>query len=123
MISQTITYTDFNNEERTETLYFHMMKSELSEMEFSKAGGFSAYIQKIVKEEDNYKILESFKELILKAYGEKSEDGRSFIKVKNGKRLSEDFEQTLAFSELFMQLATDQTKMEEFINGLVGVTK
>lgn len=120
MIKKTIIYTDYNGNERTEDAYFNLSKAEIMEMEMSTAGGFAETIQKIVKAQDSPAIIKIFKELILKAYGEKSADGRRFMKVdENGTPLNIAFSQTEAYSNLFMELATDADAASEFINGIM----
>lgn len=116
MIKETITYTDYNGTERTEDYYFNLNKSELVEMEFGKQGGFVDYLDRIVKSQDNVEIVKVFKEIILMAYGEKSEDGRRFMK---NQEIRDNFAQTEAYNILFMDIATDEAKAARFINGLV----
>ena len=116
MLKKTIKYVDFNGIEREEDFWFNLMESEITEMELSKQGGLTESIKRIVQTQDGPKIIESFKEIILKAYGEKSEDGRRFIKSKE---LSEAFSQTNAYSNLFMELSMDDKAAAEFINGIV----
>ena len=65
-------------------------------------------------------IIKIFKDLILKAYGEKSGDGKRFIKINDaGVPLSIGFSQTEAYSKLFMELATNSEKAAKFVNGIV----
>lgn len=116
MLKKTITYTDYNGVERKEDKYFNLSKAELMEMEMSTAGGFAEMIQKIVDAQDTPSIVKIFKELILKAYGEKSPDGKRFIKSEE---LSTEFAQTEAYSVLFMELATDAEAASAFVNGIV----
>ena len=116
MLKKAITYTDFNNTERTEDFYFNLMQAELAEMELSTQGGFAEYLERIAKSNDGAKIISTFKEILVKAYGEKSEDGKRFVKSKE---LSEAFEQTQAYSVLFMQLVTDPDYAAEFIRGIM----
>ena len=116
MLKKTIKYMDFNGVEREEDFWFNLMESEITEMELSKQGGLTESIKRIVQTQDGPKIIEIFKEIILKAYGEKSEDGRRFIKSKE---LSEAFSQTNAYSNLFMELSMDDKSAAEFINGIV----
>ena len=116
MLKKTMTYTDYNDVERTEDYYFNLTKAELMEMEMSTAGGLAERIQRIVAAQDAPAIMEIFKELILKAYGVKSPDCKRFIKSA---ALREEFSQTEAFSNLFIELATDDKKASEFINGIV----
>lgn len=116
MIAKTITYTDYNDVERTEKFYFNLSKAEVMEMEMSTSGGLAEMIQRVVAAQDQPAIIKIFKDLILKTYGVKSPDGRKFIKSEE---LSLDFAQTEAYSQLFMELATDAEKASEFVNGIV----
>jgi hypothetical protein len=116
MLKKSIKYTDYNGVERTEDFYFNLSKAELMEMEMSTAGGLAETITKIVAAQDQPAIIKLFKELILKAYGEKSADGKRFVKSDE---LSAAFSQTEAYSELFMELSTDSDKAAEFVNKIV----
>jgi len=116
MFKKTITYTDFDGNERTEDFYFNLTKAEVTEMELSAKGGLVKQLQKIVAEQDSKRIVEIFKDLILKAYGEKSPDGRRFVK---NDEIRDSFSQTGAYSDLFMELATDAELASTFINGIV----
>ena len=116
MLKKTFTYTDYNGVERTEDHYFNLSKAELMEMELSTTGGLAEMINKIVAAQDAPAIVKIFKELVLKAYGQKSDDGRRFIKSQE---LSDSFAQTEAYSQLFMELATDADAASAFVNGIV----
>lgn len=118
MLKKTFTYIDFNGVERTEDHYFNLSKAELMEMELSTTGGLAEMINKIVAAQDAPAIVKIFKDLVLKAYGQKSADGRRFIKSKE---LSDEFSQTEAYSQLFMELATDAEAAAAFVNGIVPV--
>lgn len=120
MITETIKYTDYNGVEREEKFLFNLSKAELMEMEMGTTGGLTEMIQKIVETQDAPSIIKIFKELILKAYGEKSADGKRFIKVNDqGVPLSIGFSQTEAYSQLFMKLATDADAAAKFVRGIV----
>lgn len=123
MLKKTITYTDYNGTERTEDFYFNLTKPEVLEMEVSAKGGMAEMLQNIVSAQDARTMLKIFKDIILTAYGEKAPDGRGFIKVKDGHKLSEDFAQTEAYSTLFMELVEDADKAAEFINGILPMTE
>lgn len=116
MLTKAITYTDYNNNERTENFNFHLTEAELMEMELSFKGGLSETINRIVSTQDGPALVKIFKDLILKAYGVKDLDGRRFIK---NEQVREEFSQTPAFSILFMELATDADKAAEFVNGIM----
>lgn len=116
MIKKTITYTDWNGLDRTEDFYFNLSRAEIAEMELSTAGGFAEMINKVVAAQDAPSIIKIFKDLILKSYGEKSADGKRFVKSPE---LSEAFAQTEAYSVLFMELATNADAAAVFINGII----
>lgn len=116
MIKKTMTYTDFNGTERTEDFYFNLTKAEVMEMEMSTKGGLAEMIQRIIAAQDQPAIIKIFKDLIIRSYGVKSPDGKRFIK---NDEVVDEFVQTTAFSDLFMELATDADKAAEFINGVV----
>ena len=120
MLKKTITYTDYNGTERTEDFYFNLTKAELTEMELGTTGGLSEMIQNSVKAQDVPSIIKIFKDLILKSYGEKSADGKRFVKVNDaGVPLANAFAETEAYSQLFMELATDADAAAKFVNGIV----
>lgn len=116
MLKKTITYTDYNGVERKEDFYFNLTKAEITEMELSTTGGLSTVLQRIVSEQDQPQLIRMFKDLIIRSYGKKSDDGKRFIK---NEQLSEEFTQTEAYNILFMELATDADKAAKFVNGII----
>lgn len=116
MLKKTITFTDYNGVERTEDFYFNLNKAEVMEMEMGTTGGFAEMINGIIAAKDVPALISIFKEMILKAYGQKSPDGRRFIKSKE---LSEEFSQTEAYVSLYMELATDDEAAANFVNGIM----
>ena len=119
MLKKTVKYEDFDGNTREETLYFFISKTELTEMELKTPGGFANKLESISKSTNGGEIMDVFKDIILTAYGEKSEDGRAFIKKKNGVRLADEFEQSAAFDALFSELITNPDKASAFINGIM----
>lgn len=120
MLSKNIKYTDYNGVEREEAFLFNLSKAELMEMELGTTGGLADMIKNIVAAKDTPSIVKIFKELVLKAYGEKSPDGKRFIKVdENGQPLSRKFAETEAYSNLFMELATDADAAVKFVRGII----
>lgn len=116
MVKKTVTYTDYNGVERTEDFYFNFNKAELLEMEVSAVGGMSERIQRIIDSKDNHILIKEFKDIVLKAYGVKSEDGRRLIKTPE---MTEAFTQTEAYSQIFMELATDSDAAVAFMKGII----
>ena len=120
MFKKTIKYIDFDNNDREEDFYFNLTKAEVAEMELSENGGISKLLQKIIAEKDQKRIVEFFKDFIIRSYGEKSNDGRRFMKSKE---ITDAFTQTEAYSILFMELATDEGKAAEFVNAVIPTVK
>lgn len=116
MFKKTISYTDYNGVERTEDFYFNLSKAELLEMQVSTTGGFDNMVKKILNAKDEPSLVKIFKDIICKSYGEKSADGRRFIKTDE---VRENFFQTEAYSKLFTELASNDKAAAEFINGLI----
>lgn len=116
MLKKTIAYTDYDGNDRKEDFYFNLNKAEVVELQLGTIGGLTKTLEKIVQEKDSSRLIEYFKSIIMKAYGEKSPDGRRFIKSKE---LCEAFSQTEAYSNLFMELAGDAKAAAEFIDGIL----
>lgn len=116
MLKKTITYTDYNGTQRTENFYFNLTKAELLDMDLGTVGGMQQLLQLMIDKQDIPQILKAFKKIIFDSYGEKSPDGRRFVKSKE---LSEAFFQTEAYSQLYMELISDANAAAYFINHIV----
>ena len=116
MLKKTFTYSDYNGVERTEDAYFNLTKSELVEWELGVEGGLTEVLDRIIKAKNSPELIKIFKSFILKSYGEKSSDGRRFIKSEE---LSVAFSQTPMYEMLFMELASSDKAAIDFIKGLV----
>lgn len=120
MLAKKIKYTDYNGEEREETFYFNLTEAEVSEMQYTVKGGLDGLLKTIIETKDQPKLVELFKQLILKSYGEKSNDGRYFKKRDSVRgEYVDDFVATEAYSVLFMELATDANAATEFVNSVI----
>lgn len=119
MIKKTVTYKDFDGNERTEDFYFHLTEQELTEWELSVDGGLSGVLTRIINSKDNRKLVEIFKDLLIRSYGVKTPDGRGFVKNED---VLNDFKYTQAFSDIYMELATDDKAASEFVNGIIPVS-
>lgn len=115
MFKKTVTYTDYDGVERTESFYFNLSKAEIVEMELGTEGGWRERMQRIIDSKDAPTIMREFKKLIMNSYGIKSDDGRRFIKSDD---ISRDFVQTEAYNQIFMELVTDAKAAAEFANGI-----
>lgn len=116
MIVKRIKYTDYDGNEREEDFRFNLTEAELMKMEFDTEGGMEALINKIIDEKDAKKIGELFDKIILMSYGEKSADGKRFVKSPE---ISKAFSETEAYNVLYMELLTDEKAASAFVNGLV----
>lgn len=116
MLKKTIKFTDYNGVERTEDFFFNLTKAEIMKLEMGTTGGLAEAINEVIAKQDVPRILEIFEEIIAKAYGEKSADGRRFEKSAE---LSTAFMETEAYSELFMELVTDAEAANKFMEGII----
>lgn len=116
MLKKTISYTDYDDVERTEDYYFNLSKAEIIMMDSSVVGGLRRRLEKIINSKDSVAIMEVFKDLIHRSYGEKSDDGKRFVKSEE---ISTAFEQTEAYSELVMELLSDPDSAAKFVNGIL----
>jgi hypothetical protein len=120
MYKKTLTYEDFNGKSHTEDLYFNLTKAELTELQLSHEGGFADYLQQIVDAQDIPTLAKVFKEIVLMSYGEKTADGRRFVKRNaDGKRISEEFVDSAAYDALYTELFTNDKAASEFINSIL----
>lgn len=116
MLKKTIKYIDLNGIERNEDFYFNLSKPEIVKMQSSVKGGYDVQLKSIAADLNGAYIIEFFEDLIRKSYGEKSEDGRRFIKSNE---LSEAFMQTPAYEALFEELVTDSNAASEFVKAIM----
>ncbi len=116
MLKKTIKYVDYDDHEREEDYYFHLNKAEAVELEMSVNGGLSTYLKKLISTQDGAEIMKLMKKIILMSYGEKSNDGKRFMKSED---ISKAFLETEAYATLFMELVTDANAAAAFINGIV----
>ena len=116
MYIKEITFTDFNGNTVTEIYCFNLNKVELMELQTSVPGGWAALGEKAVKEQDSSTLFKLYKELVLTAVGEKSADGKQFIKTPE---IVSKFQNSNAFPEFMMALVENEKLAEEFIAGIL----
>lgn len=112
MFKETVKYTDFDGNQREEDLYFHLSPAEMTQLQYSVKGGLKAKLEEAMKMQDGTTMMSFFIQIVKKAYGRKSADGRKFEKSEE---IYEDFEQTNAYNELFMKLVTDESFANRFV--------
>lgn len=116
MLKETIKYQDYDGNEYEEDFYFNLNKSELIKLQTSIPGGLEQMIKNIIAAKDQNALMNMFSKIIHISYGEKSPDGKHFVKSEE---LANAFEQTLAYDNLFMELINDADKAAAFINGIL----
>ena len=116
MLKKTVTYTDYNGVERTETFYFHYTEAEILDMEMSTEGGFAERIQKIIDAKDQVSLMKLIKKFVIDAYGVKSEDGKRFIK---NDKVKTEFLESPAYSKIWMELVMDDEVAADFVNNVI----
>lgn len=116
MLKREIKYEDFNGENVSEVVYFNISKPELIELEVEFNEGYGKMLERIIETKDNRELIKRFKEIVLLAYGVKSDDGRRFMKSD---ALREEFSQTAAYQELYMDIASNDNAAVEFLTGIL----
>lgn len=117
MYKRTFKYADFDGNDRVEEAFFHLTEAEVMMwITTNKGYTLDKLILELTRSGDVKRIMEIFEDLILRSYGQKSLDGRRFIKSKE---LSEEFKQTEMYSKLFMELVNDSAKSAEFVNAIL----
>lgn len=121
MYKKTIKFHDLDGNDVVQDFYFNFTETELSVMELSQKGGLIALANKITNEQDGEKLMQLFQELILGAYGIKSSDNIHFLKEDpiDHHRYSDDFKQTDAYNQLFLEFARDDKAASDFFNGVI----
>ena len=120
MYTKMIKYPTFDGVDMEEKFYFNLTEAELTELQMATPGGYGSYIEKIVAAKDVPTLSKLFKDLVLMSYGEKSADGKRFIKkASDGHRLADEFVETEAYSVLYMELISDSKAASDFVNGII----
>lgn len=122
MLKQNVKYLDFDGVEQTETLYFNINRMELIAMQ-ARYGkdDMAKYIERITQEEDFGKIHDLLNDIILTAYGKKSEDGKRFIKSEE---LKEEFRTSLAYEALTESFFDDEGQtLGKFVQGITSTIR
>lgn len=119
MLKRKISYVDFDGRKRSEELYFNLTEPEIVRLDVSYKGGLEKFIGQLDPEERPEEVLDLFETVIRTSYGEKSEDGRFFLKEKD---TVARFMQSAAYSALFMELIQDAETAASFVGGLVPQT-
>lgn len=123
MFSRTFEYKGYDGQPHKETWWFNLSEAELYEMELGTVGGVNGMMNRMLREEHPEKIVEMFKTIILKSVGERSADGRRFIKKERPGQpwgeVAEDFRETPAYTQLFMELVSSGEKLANFLKSAI----
>lgn len=114
MLKRTIKYIDFDDVEQEEDFYFNISKPELIELEVDQPGGFGAWMEEVMKAKDNKTLMAQFKRILLLAVGEKTPDGRNFVKTEE---IKAKFASSAAYISLYTEMATDDKAAADFLLG------
>ncbi len=115
MLKHQVSYKDFDNKSVKETLWFNLTTRDSAKLTI-KYGDLTAYVKKIEKEKDAAAMMVLIEDLVLTAYGERSEDGRHFLR---NDEIRERFSYSLAFEALLDDLYSDEKKMSKFFDALL----
>lgn len=112
MLAKPITYKDpFSGENVTETFYFNITTAEMLDIEARYNGSIMSAIKRVLNSRNLESIIEIFKYLIGKAYGERPLNTNKFVKSKEA---TDAFLSSDAYSELMFELLEDKEAASEF---------
>lgn len=119
MLKRTFVYTDYDGKERSEDFYFNLTRAEINELDMSAYGGIQSMMMRLLDEKNTEEVVKIFKRIILSSVGQKSMDGRRFIK---NDEIRDDFYQTEAYSQLFCELIENKDDaLGKFIRGIANI--
>lgn len=118
MLKKTIKYVDYNGNPREEDCYFNLTRTELLQLDLTSEGSFQDLVHKIIQTQDKKALWHLFKEIVLTSYGEKSLDGKKFIKSSE---LAAEFACTPMFDELMVELCSGEEAVNKFIDGIMPI--
>ncbi|AVO25293.1 hypothetical protein PBI_GRAVY_53 [Gordonia phage Gravy] len=122
MLKQSVSYTDFDDNECVETLYFNLTKTELTDNlnmkeELEKIQqDFTGQPHRNLETHEIQRILDLVKTFMRLSYGIRSEDGKRFIKTPD---LWTEFTQTAAYDSFLFGLFEDPSKALAFMTGIL----
>lgn len=116
MFTVNVTYIDFDDQEYTERLYFNMTKVEFMRWQAESGDNLTERMKTALEKHDSSKIMDYFEELIRRSYGEKSDDGKRFVKDPQKTR---DFMTSAAYDELFWRITQNQEECNAFMRGVL----
>lgn len=123
MFSRTFKFKGYDGKDHEETWWFNLSEDELFKLELGNLGGMNGMMSKLLREEKPGELVDMFERLILGAVGERSVDGRKFVKrCKPGMpwgEVAEDFRETRAYEQLFIELVSSGEKLAEFLRGAI----
>lgn len=123
MFSRTFEFKGYDGQSHKETWWFNLSEAELYELELGTVGGVNGMMNRMLREEHPDKIVEMFKTIILKSVGERSSDGRRFVKKERPGQpwgeVAEDFRETPAYAQLFMELVSSGEKLADFLKAAI----
>lgn len=111
----TIQFENFDGETVSEDLYFHLNIKELQAMEEWPVP-LTKRIADLTNTQDGKKAFELMRDIIEVAYGERSEDGKRFVK---NEEVLKNFTQGLAYDEVIIKFIDGSMDLAKFIEGLL----
>lgn len=111
MFKHTVTYKDFNGNDRKEDLYFHLSLPEVTRIQAEIGKDIQDHVKELVDNQNLKNLLEFLEMMMLNSYGQKSSDGKVFNKTKE---IRHAFEYSQAYAEIFEQMMTNPELAKKF---------
>lgn len=115
MITKIVKYNNVDGEACEEKLYFNLTLSEAMDMEFADGKRLSERLMNVENADEGEQV-NLVQNLILSAYGEKSEDGKRLIK---NDEIRENFKQSLVYDAFLRELLANPNEAQKFMETLI----
>lgn len=126
LIKQTVTAEDFDGNSHTQTLWFHLNKTDVLALQRKLPRGIEDTIATLankkredVTDEDTWTLYDFFKLLMDSSYGRKSADGLHFEKSEE---ILHEFQSSIFYDECLLGLVQKEEKAIAFFNGIFPKT-
>lgn len=116
MYKQVVNYTNYDGEQMSTILRFHLSQTEIIKLNYSTGGALQGKIRRLMEACTIGDIMEVLDDLIDASYGVKSDDGETFAKSKE---LLDKFKASPAYDEFYRFVISDEKNLVEFVTNIL----
>ena len=117
MYKEKLTFTNFNDEEVTETLRFNLSEIELMDLVKDDPTFSQSYFKTLIDNGDAYEMFRFIRKILALSYGELSNDGNTFMKSPE---IMDRFLHSAAYDALINRISSS-SDVDIFKAMLIGI--